>query len=111
MVRPNILLLCSSSLPLAAYAFQLPFRIPFFSNPSDVQQTLDSTPGAAATPRIAIVGAGAGGSSAAFWIGKARERWGLEVEVDVYERNAYVGGSTFLCSQCPLQEEGLNSGD
>lgn len=42
--------------------------------------------------RIAIIGAGAGGSSAAFWVAKARERYGVDVEVDLYERNGYVGG-------------------
>ncbi|EIN13466.1 FAD/NAD(P)-binding domain-containing protein [Punctularia strigosozonata HHB-11173 SS5] len=83
-----IALLATSS---AVNAFQLPFRLPFFSNPTDVQHTLESEP-VNVTPRIAIVGAGAGGSSAAFWISKAKERWGLDVEVDVYERNSHVGG-------------------
>ncbi|KAH8835831.1 Prenylcysteine lyase-domain-containing protein [Flagelloscypha sp. PMI_526] len=64
---------------------QLPFKIPFFASQ---QQVLE----APQVPRIAIVGAGAGGSSAAFWIAKAKERFGLNVEVDVYERNSFVGG-------------------
>ncbi|KAL0950719.1 hypothetical protein HGRIS_007495 [Hohenbuehelia grisea] len=42
--------------------------------------------------RIAIVGAGAGGSSAAYWISRAKERFGLDVEIDVYEREGYIGG-------------------
>lgn len=50
--------------------------------------------------RIAIIGAGAGGSSAAFWIGKAKERYGLDVEVDLYEREGYVGGRECLFSGC-----------
>jgi prenylcysteine oxidase/farnesylcysteine lyase len=45
-----------------------------------------------ATLRVAIVGAGAGGSSAAFWISKAAQRTGVNVSVDVFERNDYVGG-------------------
>ncbi|KAJ3575893.1 hypothetical protein NP233_g794 [Leucocoprinus birnbaumii] len=45
-----------------------------------------------ASPRVAIIGAGAGGSSAAFWISKAKERFGLDIDVDVYERNDYIGG-------------------
>jgi prenylcysteine oxidase/farnesylcysteine lyase len=49
-----------------------------------------------ATRRVAVIGAGAGGSSAAFWIGKAKERYGLDVEVDVYERSDYVGGRECL---------------
>ncbi|KAI9512321.1 FAD/NAD(P)-binding domain-containing protein [Russula earlei] len=44
------------------------------------------------SPRIAIIGAGAGGSSAAFWISKAKERYGLDVAIDVYESNDYIGG-------------------
>lgn len=42
--------------------------------------------------RIAIIGAGAGGSSAAFWLSQAKERWGLDVEIDVFEERDYVGG-------------------
>lgn len=45
--------------------------------------------------RIAIVGAGAGGSSAAFWVSKAKERFGLDVEIDVYDRETYIGGSKY----------------
>ncbi|KAI0005435.1 FAD/NAD-P-binding domain-containing protein [Russula compacta] len=44
------------------------------------------------SPRIAIVGAGAGGSSAAFWIAKAKERHGLDIAIDIYERSDYIGG-------------------
>jgi len=79
------LLLFSSTL-----AFQLPFSVPFFKQKESayVEQ-------AQAPPRIAIIGAGAGGSSAAFWISKARERYGLEVEIDVYERSDYIGGRKF----------------
>ncbi|KAG8910746.1 hypothetical protein FRC01_006155 [Tulasnella sp. 417] len=42
--------------------------------------------------RVAIIGAGAGGSSAAFWIQKAKERHGMDVQVDVFERLNRVGG-------------------
>ncbi|KAI5123737.1 hypothetical protein M0805_000330 [Coniferiporia weirii] len=42
--------------------------------------------------KIAIIGSGAGGSSAAFWAAKARMRSGVAVEVDVYERSSYAGG-------------------
>ncbi|KAG8962365.1 hypothetical protein FRC05_005372 [Tulasnella sp. 425] len=47
-----------------------------------------------ATPplRVAIIGAGAGGSSAAFWIHKAKERHGMDVQVDIFEKLNYVGG-------------------
>lgn len=48
--------------------------------------------------RVAIVGAGAAGSSAAFWISKAVERLGKDITVDVYESSDYIGGSEFLTS-------------
>lgn len=53
---------------------------------------LGSQARASNSSRIAIIGAGAGGSSAAFWISKAKERYGLDVKVDIYERNNYIGG-------------------
>ena len=73
------------------YAFQLPFHIPkLFS--SSIPAGSAEQPSVPSTPRIAIIGAGAGGSSAAFWISKAKERFGLDVEIDVYESNDYIGG-------------------
>lgn len=76
----------------ASLAFQLPFRVPFFTKNESIAEV--EQPVVAKIPRIAIIGAGAGGSSAAFWISKAKERFGVNVEVDVYEREAYIGGST-----------------
>jgi prenylcysteine oxidase/farnesylcysteine lyase len=78
-------LLFSSSL-----AFQLPFKVPFFTQKQTRLEAQE--PSAIGSPRVAIIGAGAGGSSAAFWISKARERFGVDVEVDVYEREGDVGG-------------------
>lgn len=74
----------------ASNAFEFPFAIPFFSAKVPSVQ-VDSTP-LNVTPRIAIIGAGAGGSSSAFWISKAKERFGLDVEVDVFEQSSYIGG-------------------
>lgn len=83
------LLLSSTSL-----AFQLPFKLPFFHGDTDTQAVLEAVPAPASTqPRIAIIGAGAGGSSAAFWIAKAKARYGLDVEIDVFDKNSYIGGS------------------
>ncbi|KAJ7462764.1 Prenylcysteine lyase-domain-containing protein [Mycena galericulata] len=65
-------------------AFQLPFKVPFLSHSSGQQPLL--------TRKIAIIGAGAGGTSAAFWIAKAQERFGIDVEVDLYEKETYIGG-------------------
>lgn len=74
-------------------AFQFPFKVPFFNKQTIRADVVRELP-VAGTPRIAIIGAGAGGSSAAFWISKAKERFGLDIEVDVYEREAYIGGRT-----------------
>lgn len=74
-------------------AFQFPFKVPFFNKQTIRADVVRELP-VAGTPRIAIIGAGAGGSSAAFWISKAKERFGLDIDVDVYEREAYIGGRT-----------------
>ncbi|KAI9445486.1 FAD/NAD-P-binding domain-containing protein [Lactarius indigo] len=75
-----------------SHAIQLPFDIaklwPLKTPPSESSPIVETPQ----PPRIAIIGAGAGGSSAAFWIAKAKERSGLDVEIDVYERNDYIGG-------------------
>jgi len=45
-------------------------------------------------PRIAIIGAGAAGASAAFYLAHfgALEKLGLQTEVTIFERSDYVGG-------------------
>ncbi|KAJ3489421.1 hypothetical protein NLI96_g2134 [Meripilus lineatus] len=77
-----------------ANALQFPSWVPFVNSYKQPQATysIPAEAADAAGNRIAVVGAGAGGSSAAFWIGKARERFGLDVEIDVFEREDYVGG-------------------
>ncbi|KAJ7169505.1 Prenylcysteine lyase-domain-containing protein [Mycena filopes] len=67
----------------------LPFKVPFFN--SSGQQPLRPTN---TKPRIAIIGAGAGGSSAAWWISTAKERYGIDVDVDLFESDSYIGGRT-----------------
>lgn len=79
-----------------ALAFQLPFKVPFFSATSTIP-LIDNVPELPTSPRVAIIGAGAAGSSAAFWISKAKERFGVDVEIDVYEQNDYVGGRKSRC--------------
>ncbi|KAF8898341.1 Prenylcysteine lyase-domain-containing protein [Infundibulicybe gibba] len=83
-MRPiGILLLVSGT----SFAFQFPFKFPFKTKAPAAEVIAAYAP-----PRVAIIGAGAGGSSAAFWISKAKERFGVDVEVDVYEQEAYIGG-------------------
>jgi prenylcysteine oxidase/farnesylcysteine lyase len=81
----SLVLLVSST----SFALQLPFEFPFFGS----KQSLAPLQPENAIVRIAIIGAGAGGSSAAFWISKAKERYGVSVDVDVYEKEGYIGGS------------------
>ncbi|KAG6837890.1 hypothetical protein H0H93_013043 [Arthromyces matolae] len=75
----------------ASLAFQLPFHIPFFTKNNALENIVEQVE-VNGVPRIAIIGAGAGGSSAAFWISKAKERFNVSVEVDVYEKASYIGG-------------------
>lgn len=82
--------LISSLIFSYSLAFQLPFSVPFFKSKDSIYIEQ-----AQVSPRIAIIGAGAGGSSAAFWISKAKERYGINVEIDVYERSDYIGGRKF----------------
>jgi prenylcysteine oxidase/farnesylcysteine lyase len=74
-----------------SHAFQFPFDI---SRLGLTKPQTAPSPSAVPprSPRVGIIGAGAGGSSAAFWIAKAKERYGLDVAVDIYERNDYIGG-------------------
>ena len=76
-----------------------------FRDTECIAKELPRGPGAALpqSPRIAIIGAGAGGSSAAFWIAKAKERYGLDVVVDIFERSDYVGGRKLFNSCDSLQ--------
>lgn len=86
-----------------AIALKLPFNLPFFNN-NDQAPLIDINallPSSTPPNRVAIVGAGAAGSSAAFWIAKAKERFGLDIEVDVYEKNDYIGGRMFYLADDP----------
>lgn len=82
------------TLPLCL-AFQLPFGIPGIFKTKGVPDIIESATGPA-TPKIAIIGAGAGGSSAAFWISKAKERFGLDIDVEIYDKSPYVGGRSTI---------------
>ncbi|KAF9066052.1 Prenylcysteine lyase-domain-containing protein [Rhodocollybia butyracea] len=84
-MRPALLVL---SLVSSSFALQLPFKVPFFQSTFSSE---DDEP-VRGPPRIAVIGAGAGGSSAAFWISKAQQRFGLDVQVDVYEKTSHIGG-------------------
>jgi prenylcysteine oxidase/farnesylcysteine lyase len=78
----------------ASHAFQFPFDFNSLRRLTRPQTPLsDAVPvPPPRPPRVAIIGAGAGGSSSAFWIAKAKERNGLDVAIDIYERSDYIGG-------------------
>ena len=88
--------LTAYALSEVAAGFKLPFslQLPWASAQlSGDEQILLALPvEEEPTNRIAIIGAGAGGSAAAFWIAKAKERYGLDVDIDVFDSNAYIGG-------------------
>ncbi|KAG9080729.1 hypothetical protein FRC06_006216, partial [Ceratobasidium sp. 370] len=46
------------------------------------------------TSKVAVIGAGAGGSSAAYWISLAKKRIipNAQLVIDVYDKNNYIGG-------------------
>jgi len=78
-----------------SHAFQFPFDFNSIRRLTRPQTPLpDVVPVPPRPPRVAVIGAGAGGSSAAFWIAKAKKRNGLDVAIDIYERNDYIGGRT-----------------
>ncbi|KAF2798249.1 prenylcysteine oxidase-like protein 1 precursor [Melanomma pulvis-pyrius CBS 109.77] len=45
-----------------------------------------------ATKRIAIIGAGAGGSSAAYYLDRNAKELGFRANISVFERSSYIGG-------------------
>ncbi|KAF7320038.1 Prenylcysteine lyase [Mycena kentingensis (nom. inval.)] len=85
-----------AAIPVAASAFQLPFKLSTLFSTAQAEQVplySQTRPAEPVKPRIAIIGAGAGGSSAAFWISKAKERSDLDLDsVDVYEKEDWIGG-------------------
>lgn len=71
-------------------AFNLPFFGDLFRSGQTTAVSSEVVP-----LKIAIIGAGAGGSTAAFWIAKAQQSLGVHIEVDVYERSDYIGGRAY----------------
>lgn len=88
----SVLIVASSSF---SHAHLLPFGLGNFWS-TKPQTPLSADVVTLRSPRIAIIGAGAGGSSAAFWIAKAKERHGLDIAIDIYERSDYIGGRKLL---------------
>ena len=81
-----------------AQALSLPFRLPswlWFGSTGNAL-TIDSKPWYNASKTVAIIGAGAGGSSTAFFIAKAKQRYGVDIDIHIYDKNELVGGGEFI---------------
>jgi prenylcysteine oxidase / farnesylcysteine lyase len=91
-MRPSLLLAVAAA-TYGAHAFDIPLQVPFdLGKLNGSTEAAESTRPPQTPSSVAIIGAGAGGSSAAFWIGLAKARWGLDIDVDVYESLDRVGG-------------------
>ena len=78
-----------------AQALNLPFRLPswlWFGSRSNALTIDSGKPWYNASKTVAIIGAGAGGSSTAFFIAKAKQRYGVDIDIHIYEKNEFVGG-------------------
>lgn len=78
-----------------AQALSLPFRLPswlWFGTTSDALTIDSGKPWYNASKTVAIIGAGAGGSSTAFFIAKAKQRYGVDIDIHIYDKNEFVGG-------------------
>ena len=78
-----------------AQALSLPFRLPswlWFGSRSNALTIVPGKPWYNASKTVAIIGAGAGGSSTAFFIAKAKKRYGIDIDIHIYEKNEFVGG-------------------
>lgn len=89
--------LALTSLVTLSAALQFPSWLPFVHS-VDPQSVLNLPIQTQVLDRVAIIGAGAAGSSAAFWIGKANERYGLDIQVDVYEKSNKIGGRKYAAA-------------
>jgi prenylcysteine oxidase/farnesylcysteine lyase len=81
--------------PALSFAFNW---LPFLGGTTASDQYVIETPELEPRPdlRVAIIGAGAAGSSAAFWLHEASSRLGKNISVDVFERSGYIGGRELL---------------
>jgi prenylcysteine oxidase/farnesylcysteine lyase len=93
-----------------AQALSLPFRLPswlWFGSRSNALTIDSGKPWYNASKTVAIIGAGAGGSSAAFFIAKAKKRYGVDIDIHLYDRNEFVGGGESLSRPLALENSTL----
>ncbi|KAL6709422.1 hypothetical protein ACN47E_001357 [Coniothyrium glycines] len=69
-------------------------RAPRFVSLLPLAAALSTTDGPPAAKRVAIIGAGAGGSSAAYHLAQYAAEASIPINITVFERNSYIGGRT-----------------
>lgn len=55
--------------------------------------------------KVAIIGAGAAGSSAAFWLSRAKSRLHENISITIYDKNDYIGGRS--TTVLPFNDESI----
>jgi len=90
-----------------AQALSLPFRLPswlWFGSRGNALTIDSGMPWYNASKTVAIIGAGAGGSSTAFFIAKAKQRYGVDIDIHIYDKNELVGGGkSIIAPSCTLE--------
>ena len=97
-----------------AQALNLPFRLPswlWFGSRGNALTIDSGMPWYNASKTVAIIGAGAGGSSTAFFIAKAKQRYGVDIDIHIYDKNELVGGGKFIVVPSCTLEISLRSVD
>ncbi|KIJ30166.1 hypothetical protein M422DRAFT_187434 [Sphaerobolus stellatus SS14] len=76
-----------------SYGLNFPFSLPFASKHRAQVPIEAPAPFVKSPHKVAIIGAGAGGSSAAYWLARAQNRTPEhELEVEIFEKEGYIGG-------------------
>lgn len=89
-------LACLSLFLTHADAFKISSAIDWLYSSTSTSTTSHAVSHEVVPHKVAIIGAGAAGSSSAFWIAKAKARANVAVEVDVYEKEGHVGGRKYF---------------
>jgi len=95
-----------------AQALSLPFRLPswlWFGSTSNALTIDSGKPWYNASKTVAIIGAGAGGSSTAFFVAKAKQRYGVDIDIHIYDKNEFVGGGEPLYASSRTLENSMSS--
>ena len=95
-----------------AQALSLPFQLPswlWFGSTSNALTVVPGKPWYNASKTVAIIGAGPGGSSTAFFVAKAKQRYGVDIDIHIYDKNEFVGGGESLYASSRTFENSMLS--